>query len=284
MPERLMALTFLLLASSWPVSASAEGSPWLPVPKTGSVSLSYISQEADKFYIGSDRRTPGFREIEQTTLWLDANFGLSDALALDLQIGRSESEAKLSLKDQDGRTDLSVGLTWRLVDEDISEAGLPSVALRVGAILAGDYDVGVPNAIGDDADGFEVSAIAGKIFAERFALSGEIGRRSRNDGVPSETFFNAAAHYQIASRLSLSARYQRIDSSGSLDIMGPGFNPTRFPEVTEDIERVSLGVSYRLTDQLSLAVNWFDTIDGRNTSDFEALAATLTYHFDLYRP
>ena len=73
-------------------------------------------------------------------------------------------------------------------------------------------------------------------------------------------------------------------SSGDLDIGGPGFNAMRFPEVNEDVDRISFGGAYNFSDRMRVALDWFSVIDGRNTSDFDALAATFTYGFDAYRP
>ena len=57
--------------------------------------------------------------------------------------------------ESDGMTDMTIGLTWRVIDEDISEAGAPSVAVRVAGIIAGDYDTGMPWSVGDGGDGFD---------------------------------------------------------------------------------------------------------------------------------
>ena len=69
-----------------------------------------------------------------------------------------------------GLADVNLGVTWRFLDEALSDYALmPSVALRAGGIIAGDYQTGYINSLGDGGDGFEVSALAGKFFADRFA-------------------------------------------------------------------------------------------------------------------
>ena len=275
-------ITFLV-AATLSAAVWAEGSPWLPIPKSGSLSVSHVYQDAEKFYRGKDRRRLPFGGIEQNTTFVSLNYGLTDSLALDAQGGHSEVETDNGME-SDGMIDTNVGLTWRVVDEDISETGMPSIAVRVAGIIAGDYDTGMPHAIGDGGDGFEASLLAGKIFDGRFALSAEVGRRERSDNVPGETFLNIGAYLVAMPRLALLAQYHKTMSDGDLDIGGPGFSPARFPETDEDIDRVSIGASFNLTSQLSLGLNWFSILDGRNTADFDAILGTVTYTFDFYNP
>ncbi|MCY3641890.1 MAG: hypothetical protein OXH37_12835 [Gammaproteobacteria bacterium] len=282
---RALATLPLILLLSTPTWA-ADGSPWLPVPKSGSLNLSYVSESAKKFYRGKARRDLPFQKIDQDTFWLSGDYGLTDSVALDFQVGRADVSGKAPSPpgppDQDGITDINFGMTWRVVDEDIN-LGAPSVALRVGATISSDYNAGVPTAIGDDASGVEASLIVGKIMGGRFALSGEIGHRTRDNKVPDETFLNAKAFLVASPRLILNAQYHNTMAGGSLDIGDPGFNFGRFPETTEDIERIGLGATFNATPQLGLGLNWFTVIDGRNTADFDAVAATVSYTFDVYQ-
>lgn len=267
------------------VSARADGSPWLPVSKSGSLSLSYVSESSEKFYRGKVRGTLPFVEIDQETFFLSADYGLTDSLALDLEVGLAEVSSKAPSPpgppDKDGTTDVNFGVTWRIVDEDIN-FGAPSVALRVGATIAGNYGTGVPTAIGDEASGVEASLIVGKIMGGRFALSGEIGHRTRDNKVPDETFLNASAFLMATPWLILNAQYHHTMAGGSLDIGDPGFNPKRFPETSEDIERIGFGATFNVNSRLGFGLNWFTIIDGRNTADFDSIAATVSYTFDAY--
>ena len=79
----------------------------------------------------------------------------------------------------------------RLVDEVISDA--PSLAVRVGGIIGGDYDTGYINSLGDGGNGYEISVIAGKFLGDRVGLSGELGYRDRDSDIPSEVFANVSA-------------------------------------------------------------------------------------------
>lgn len=287
------------------VPASGEGTVWLPAPGSGTFTVSYVSQEADEMWVGKNGPGPiPFKGLEQETVLFDMTYGISDAVALDASVGRSEvspTHGRPIPIETDGRTDLNVGVTWRLMDELIT--GGASVAVRAGAILAGDYEAGGPGpvavmgdasrvgagptAIGDGADGFEVSAIVGRIFGDRLALSAELGTRNRTSDVPRENFANLGGHWIVNPRLVLSLGYYIQDSTGDVDIgppPGPGKHGTywhRFPEVAEDIERVSLGGTLSVTDRINVGLHWFQVLDGRNTAEYDAFGGTLTYNFGL---
>ena len=267
---------------------AADGSAWLSEPGSGYLSLSYVAQTADEFYEGSRKvRTPGDGEdLEQGTLWLVANYALADSWAVDLQAGWAKSDfitgpgIPTTNDSFDGLTDLGIGVTWRVVDELVT--GWPSVALRAGAIIAGDYETGHINSLGDGGDGFEVSVIVGKFVSDRVGLSGEFGYRNRDEGVPENYFTNLSGIWLVNSRLSFGIDYQRVDTESSLDIGGPGFTPPRFPEVEEERSMLGGRVFYSFTDRLSGVLFYSAVLDGRNTPDSNAYGATLSYSFSRY--
>jgi len=296
------------IAAVFPIGAArADGSVWLPAPGSGSVTVSWVSQSADNMWVGSAGPQPiPFKGLDQTTLLIDVDYGFSDALALDARVGAAEVEPKHGGPQPhatDGITDLEVGLTWRFRDEIVS--GGPSVAVRGAAIVAGNYPVGGygppeamregiseigagPTAIGDGADGFEASVIVGKFFDNRFALSGELGVRNRNDGVPTETWLNLDAYAVVGARTVLFGQYRSVMSDGDLDIGGPpstgrpgkhGFNWYNFPRIAEEVDLLSLGGSVQVNDRINLGLQWFQVLDGRNAAEYDAVGGTLTYSF-----
>lgn len=274
----IMLLTPLLAPA---MSVHADGSAWLPAPGATSLTVAYVSQDADDFWHIVDGRmshTPFGPGLEQTSTLISARYGLSDALALDAQIGWSEASNKADGPHPtlDGRTDTHLGVTWRFADELMGE--VPSMAVRFGVILQGDYETAWPTAIGDGSDGFELSGIVGKVLAERVALSAEAGTRNRGSDVPRETFLNFDAHLIASSMLVLSAQYQLQRSDGDRDIHGPGFSRFVLPWVAEEYDRLSLGGTLSL-DQFDLSLRWFDVTDGRNAADYNAITGSVTYHF-----
>ena len=277
-------------------SAFADGiSPWLPAPGAGFVNLSYVSQNATQFYVQEDLRgTPPQNAVPdgkgpnlgQHTVWLNGMYGWSDAIAIDVRVGLARSYASAGptggRDNYSGVTDTNIGVTWRIVDELVCPSS-PSIALRAGAIIEGSYEPGYINSIGDGASGLEVSALAGKYFGDMFAVSGEVGYRDRDEGVPADFFFNATGG-MLFENIGLSVNYKLVDAQSGLQIGVPPFTPGGrvFPRLEEDIQFLSGTVSLNVSDQTNLAVSYGEVIDGRNTSKSKVFSVTMGYQFDTY--
>lgn len=285
-------------------SAFADGvSPWLPAPGAGFVNLSYVSQNATQFYVQDNLRgTPPQNAVPdgkgpnlgQHTVWLNGMYGWSDAIAIDFRVGaaRSYFGATTPMGDPipptggrdnySGVTDANIGVTWRVVDELVCPS-VPSIALRGGAIIEGSYTPGYINSIGDGASGLEVSALAGKYFADMFAVSGEVGYRVRDEDVPEDLFVNLSGGV-LFENIGLSVNYKLVDAQSGLQIGGPGFSPvTRvFPRLEEDIQFLSGTVSLNVTDQTNIGVSYGEVIDGRNTSKSKVFSVSMGYLFDTF--
>lgn len=274
---KLSTLTCALLFCS---SLVANGSPWLPVPQTISLSVSRVVQEADQFYRGDSHANLPFGEFNQTTLWFSGTYGLNDKTAIDVQLGTSEVEAG-PLGSSDGTQDATVGITRSLVDE--LETGTFSVSMRLAGTLAGDYDTGQPHSIGDGANSIAGSVNVGKFLTPKFGAAGEFGLRFSNNEVPSEWFLSAGVNYFVSPYVNAYAQYQLKQSNGDLDIGGTGFTPAGFPEVQENYSRFQTGVNLQYQN-FSWDVNVHRTLDGRNTADFDIVSMTFTLFVDLFRP
>ncbi len=264
--------TSLLLASSSVVMA--EGSPLLPAPGTSSLNLEAVYQTGDEFYLGSKKIDLG-GDLDQTTYWLKLGYGLTDSIALDGRVGYSETDFEGSPTDQRDLADSNIGVTWRLVDEFISEDNLPSLAVRFGATIAGNYSTGAIDSLGDGAHSADLSFLAGRVLNDKIAVSAEVGYRVREGSVPEEIFYSASGYYFLNPVLSFSLSYQVVDSRGDLDIGTPEFTAERFNEVKEDNQRIALGFAYNINHQFSLTGGWANVVDGRNTllSDTYSLSA-----------
>ena len=273
-------------------SASTElaaGSPWLPPPGGGSLSVSYVTQSATEFYRSTAKRpTPGGgADLAQETLWVEGTYGLADAWALDFRFGQASSSFVTgpglppSQANISGLADLNLGVVWRVVDE-IVRPSAPSIALRAAAIKAGDYDTGYINSLGDGGDGLEISAIVGKFVTDRFALSGEVGHRSRNSSdhdIPNSIFARFLAGVIVGDRFSLSLSYEIDDSRSGIEIGGPGFSPSRFPELQEDSHLAGATVGVTVSDRVSVGASFGKVVDGRNTaaSDVGSISVSLSF-------
>ena len=251
--------------------------------------MSYLSQSATEFYRSTAKRpTPGGgAELAQETFWIDGTYGLADAVALDFRVGQASSSFVTgpglppSQANISGLADLNLGVVWRVVDE-IVQPSAPSVALRAAVIKAGNYDTGYINSLGDGGDGVEVSAIVGKFISDRFALSGELGYRSRSSSdhdIPESVFARFFAGVIVGDRLGLSLSYEIDDSRSGIEIGGPGFSPSRFPELQEDIHLVGPTVSYTISDRTSIGASYAKVVEGRNTAVSDVWAVSVNISF-----
>ena len=274
----VLAGTVLLSAA-----AAADATAWLPEPRSGHVSLSWVHQTADEYWRGSRKRsTAQSADLVQGTVWLTSNYALGDNWSVDVQAGWAKSDfitgegIPTTAASFSGRTDAMVGITRRLADE--ATGPYPSIAFRVAGIAAGNYETGHINSLGDGGNGYEVSAVAGKFLGARVGVSGEIGYRDRDGAIPAESFLNVAGLWLVSDAVTLGVDYRVVDSRSGLDIGAPGFTPARFPEAQEDHQSVGLRLYLNLDD---VGLNLFHSrvLDGRNTaaSRVFGIAASLAF-------
>ncbi len=277
----LAAATLFLSATS----GFAQGSPWIAEPRTGSITITYGHQAATEFYRADVKGpTPGNgANLSQTTGWIDVNYAITDAIAVDLRsgLGRSHIPGPVGPTPEEsfsGLVDTNVSVTWRVVDELVMD-GAPSVAIRAGVIAAGGYDTGYINSLGDGGNGFETSVLVGK-FGDRFGVSGEIGYRARSNNIPSDTFINLAGFFPVNDRITVAADYRMVNGSDSgLDIGGPGFSPDRFPELQEDAQLLGGRVLAAINDSISVSGFFGQIVGGRNTAASRVMGLGVTYSF-----
>ena len=271
--------------------ALAQGTAWIAEPGTGSVSISYVNQNAREFY-RETVTTQGPLEatdanLAQNTVWIGFNYALHDAVALDVQTAWARSFVTGAAGPAGGREsysglfDSNVAVTWRVVDELVSNA--PSVALRAGAIIAGGYDTGYINSLGDGGSGVETSLIIGK-FWDALGISGEVGYRNRGStevnpdavgaasaagetvDIPNDMFVNLWLFVPLTSRVTLGVDYRMVNALSGLDIGGDGFSPSRFPGLQEDAQIVGGRLIADVTDTIGMSAFFGQVVAGRNTA------------------
>ena len=258
-----------------PVIAAADSSPWLPIPGSTQASIGYINQSGDKFYLGTNKMTLP-EKLKQDTYFIGVQYGLTDTVAIDAQL--NYQKVNFGAASESARGDSSIGINWRAIDE-FERAKLTTVTLRAAAIIAGDYETGKIDAIGDNASGVELSALAGKYLTPRFTISGEVGYRYRNNNVPDDIFISTNMGYSLASFLSISTGYTATRSLGDLDIGGPGFSPSRFPEVQEDRDLIRAGAAFYVASNTSLNLNYGTVVSGRNTTKADVWGISVVTSF-----
>ncbi|ARU54182.1 hypothetical protein OLMES_0073 [Oleiphilus messinensis] len=261
-----------------PNLALANGSPWLPAPDSVSIALETVYQSGDEFYLGANKIELG-GDLDQITYWLKLGYGLSENLALDARIGYSETDFEGSPTEESDIADSNIGVTWRFVDEFVASTPAPSLAFRIGATIAGDYDTGAIDSLGDGASGVEASFLAGRILNDYLAISTELGYRIRESDVPDEFFYGLNTYFIITPQWNFSLGYQAIEADGDLDIGTPEFTAEKFNQVDEDTATVTLGISFNPTQQLNLNTTFSQIVDGRNTLESKVASLSVGYSF-----
>ena len=312
------AVAGLVLIAGLPSQpAFAQGSPWIAEPGTGTISLTYANQSAKEFWHpveGAVTKVTGplgetDASLAQNTMWFAANYAVNDFLALDIQSAFASSSVTGGVgpsgrqESYSGLFDSNIALTFRLVDELISDA--PSVAVRIGGILAGAYDTGYINSLGDGAHGLETSVIVGK-FGSAAGFSAELGFRIRgatevnthalgvevntqglggamasgeNVDVPNDIFVNLGLFIPAGNAVTLGVDYRMVNALSGIDISGRGFSPSRFPGVQEDIHLVGGRVLIDATDTVNVNVFFGQVLAGNNTAVSRVFATDVGFSF-----
>ncbi len=273
-------------------TALSQGTPWIAEPRTGSVSVSYYNQNAEKFYRGTETVKGPLEatgaSLGQNTVWIHANYALNDAVAVDLQTAWAKSNVDGAVgpsggeESYSGLFDTNLSVTWRFVDELVS-SNAPSIAARVALTIPGGYDTGYINSLGDGASGFEGSLIVGK-FWNMVGASGEIGYRHRGStsvnsnavgagqggddvDVPSEIFMNLWVFVPIGNRIRVGGNYRMVNATSGIDIGGTGFSPSRFPGLEEDSQILGGQLFADLFGSTSAHAFFGGVVGGRNTAE-----------------
>lgn len=270
-PAAMVAVTLAL-----PMIAQAQNTVWLPAPGSGSVSLNYVSQDADRFYIGGSLMALPFGTIKLSTTTLAGQYALADGIAVDAKLPYARRTSGIG--SDSGVADVKLGLTWRFIDE-FERRGAPTVAVRLGTIIAGKYETQRPDSIGDGASGYEASLLMGRYITPSIGLRGELGIRDRNKGVPNETFISVGADWRILPAFTASVGITDTRASGNLDIGGPGFTPARFQQVAEKRTVANVGLNYAISSRFSVSGNIGKVTRGRNTPKADIYSLGLS--FDL---
>jgi hypothetical protein len=267
------------------IASAQSNSPWLPIPGTGSVGLSYVTQTGDSAYVMGDLDVPiagitggAATKYQRNSFGLKLAYGISDSVSVDATFGHGK--AKVGAADRSsGLTDTTLAANWRVLDE-YSNRSVPTVTLRAAALINGNYDGARLAALGKDANGFQLSVLVGRQITPAFGVWGSLGFEDRSRGIPNATFFDVNAAYSVIPALSLSLGYSSKRYGGSLNIAGPGFSPDRFQQVSEERNTVRLGATYSIANNQSLALSFGKLVNGRNTvKDDRIIGLGYTYGF-----
>ncbi len=282
---KLSALAAALAMTGSMTAAAQSNSPWLPIPGSGSVGVSYVTQSGDSAYVMGGIDVPisaitggAASKFKRDSLGLKVAYGVADMVSVDASFGHSKVKAGAA-DSSSGLTDTVLGLNVRVLDEYANRSA-PTVTLRLAGIINGNYEGARLAALGKDASGYELSLLLGKEITPQFRLWGGVSYEDRSRGVPSATAFDINAGYAVTQALSLSVGYTSKKYGGSLNIAGPGFSPAAFQRVNEQRDTVRLGASYAIAGNQSVALSFATVTGGRNTvKDDRILGLGYTFGF-----
>lgn len=269
----------VLLAACALQSVPAQ-SAYVPARGTGSVTVGYSFYSFDEFWFG-DTKADLPDPIEQHNVVLGFEYGVTDRLALDLTGGWAYNHFDLQ-QDHDGLIDTLIGVRYQITNEfEQPGSPLPTLALRLGAIIPGTYDVltdGSFNSIGDGAAGAEVSLLFGRLIGDTgFGVYGDFGWRIRADNVPQDLFGSFGITKTLWDKVTLRAGYRVTHGLSGKDIFAPDFTFDDFPEVQEILHTVEAGIGYSTQRGDYFQIFAAKTLDGKNTGDKVFVGASATF-------
>jgi hypothetical protein len=213
--RNLLALAVVVLPATLTTTVHAEGdSPWMPIPGTFGIGVTYTDQYATEYYKTNRYTSYGVVEYvgegDQLTLepdqdyrfktgYLKLTYGISENFAASVLFGYSDAYARTTpwytytnpyviptatapgrvAAENHGVMDTMAGLKWRIVDEFNHDAW-PTITLVTNAIIPGSYESQTQAAVGKGGGGgYEVALLFGKQFGADFSLAFEIGTQQR---------------------------------------------------------------------------------------------------------
>jgi hypothetical protein len=262
----------------------AQYSAYLPPPRHWVISPGYSFQVFDHFWAGDTRYSLSdlgiSGELKQHTVQLGCEYGVSRRVAVDASVGYVRTH--LPIRSEEGLTDSSLGIRYQLLREHRTRPSRPTLAVRLGAIVEGTYDLHLglpPTHPGDGASGGELAVLFAKTLGRSgFTVYGDLGYRHRAEGVPADVFGTAGLSYGPAQWIRLNAAYRHEQSLSGVDILGPGF-VGNWQEVREINRLVETGITLALPRSISWSLYASWNVSGRNTPDRTILGTYLSWTF-----
>ena len=258
---------FLIAAMGVLAGASPAGAldlnGYQPPAGAGEVALSYTFESYDEFWVGDQKVSdPGVGETETRSLTLWAQYGLTDRLALVVNLPYVDADSDgLGDFSESGLQDLTVLAKYRFAS--LGSAARHSFTGAVGGRTpASDYEANLPVDIGDGSSDFLLRLVY-QVEAGSFYFSQQVGYDLRGDDVP-DGFPLYSELGTTLGRVTLNAFYLLYVADGGTDIGDPGFT---FPSNEDETSRIGGKLYARFNDAVGLSAMVFTTLDGRNSGD-----------------
>jgi len=259
----------------------ADGSPWLPSDGSISISADLVTGSTDEFFIGDQSMNLG-GDIEGTFVFLNASYGYDDIWAFDFRTGYAQSRFDQDnfvgeQPEQDDISDTSFGVSYQFINEFEADNGWPTIAVRGGFTIGGDYETNVIEAIGDGASGVDLSLLVGKSLNTSISVAGDLTFRQRNNEVAEAVKYIVSGFYSTPLQgLGLRASFAGTRTDSDVNIGDPGFN-ARFPETDRDSDWLILGANYSFVNGIGAGFSFSSVLSGRNVADSSIGMFSLSY-------
>jgi len=281
MSKKLLVLPVLMTLGVSPLAYS-EGSPWLPADGTTTVGLNLITGSTTDFFI-ADVSTSLQGDLDGTFLWFNASHGFRDVWSFDFRAGYARSEFSNDIGQEDREQDFAdttFGASYQFINEFEADNGWPTISGRVGLTIGGDYNPNLINAIGDAADGVDLSLLVGKSLGAGFAVYGDLTFRQRNNDVADGVQYLINVFYSTPLQgLGLQAAVAGLRTDSDVDIGGDGFGVDGFPQTDRDSDFLIAGVNYGFNNGIGIGLSYTALLNGRNVADTDVASFSLTYSF-----
>ena len=262
--------------------ASLIADPWTPIAGDSSVYGSYGFESFDEFYRGTTKSDLPFGHLDQHTVTLGVEYGVTDDLALEFSSGYVRTDAGGGLGSEEGMNDSNVTARWRFLDEFApGNRALPSMAVSVTGVVAGSYDEDdFPLAPGDGSHAAGAGLHIGKLIGESgLGVFTELGYHFREGRVPDQLLIFACLFQTIGDHFTISALYHQEAAQSGIDLGTPEFSPGRAPELKERKDLVEFAVGYEFKSGVYLGGSFGMVLDGRNTGDSEIINVSVAVPF-----
>ncbi len=277
--KRLAIPAAVVLGTLWSVAASGQEA-WVPYQGESSLSLVYSFQTFEDFFRNNEEKSYPFGRSQQQTVFAIVEYGLTDALAIDVTFAYSHTSTSKTPggptgANDSGLADTAFGFRWRVVDE-FDGTSAPTVTVRVGGIVAGTYDAGLPYSAGDGASGVEAALMIGKDFGNHgLGVYGEAGYRHRAKRVPADLVAQLGL-YKTMGAWSANVGFRHVQALSGSNIGDPGF---KFQELKEIASYVEAAFGHSSAGGRYIGAHFAQTVDGRNTAKKTVFGFSVTFPF-----
>lgn len=271
-------------------------SAWTPAKGQFFLTPIYTFENASDFYNGSTRQAIlGANTLEQHTVTLASEYGITDRWAADVAIGYTSSSLKNTslggLQDNtstiEGMADTTLGLRYKVIDEFQTKTNwIPTLTLRGAAIIEGTYKANLFQSPGDGASGGQFGFLLGKSYDWLGGIGyyGGVSYRMRGENVPNDLLSNIGVYKTIYKGLTANFGYRDERtfgggiSVGEL-VTGLATGPAQFQQLEDTRSSLEGGLSYRDGGDRVYGISIGKTISGENTFDRTSFSTYLSLPF-----